>query len=47
MKPTIHAIPTDQLATIVAGLVREGVTFVVNPTDETAHYWYIEFTGGY
>lgn len=43
----IQDIPTSILAGIVAGLVREGVTFNVTPTNDNASLWNIELTGGY
>ncbi len=42
----INAIPTESLATIVAGLVREGVTFDVSPSSLDG-LWNIVLTGGF
>lgn len=45
---TINNVHTKQLAIIVAGLVREGVTFKVVPTmSSTGEYWEIILLGGY
>lgn len=45
---TINNVHTRQLAVIVAGLVREGITFKVGPTmGSTDEYWEIILTGGY
>ena len=41
----IEGVPTKEVAPIVAGLVREGVTFTVYPT--SVGLWCIELTGGY
>jgi hypothetical protein len=35
---------TGQLAEIVAGLVRQGVSFTVGPTEQ---HWIITLTGGF
>ena len=43
----IRHIPTEKLAAIVAGLVREGVTFNVTPENDAGTSWDIELTGGY
>ncbi len=40
----IFAKDTDQLVTIVAGLVQRGLQFTAN---ETAAGWKIELTGGF
>lgn len=43
----IRDIPVDKLATIIAGLVREGVTFNATPIDDAGRYFNIELTGGH
>ncbi len=43
---TIRFVSTESLATIVAGLVREGVTFDVLPSG-TDNQWTITLTGGF
>jgi hypothetical protein len=42
----IDFVKTSDLAAIVAGLVREGVTFTVSPMNAEG-YWSISLTGGY
>lgn len=45
---TINNVHTKQLATIVAGLVREGIVFKAVPTmSDSGEYWEIILTGGY
>lgn len=45
---TINNVHTKQLAIIIAGLVREGVTFKAVPTmSKCGEYWEIILTGGY
>ena len=46
---TIENIPIEKLAAIVAGLVREGVTFEAAPMPSigAGDYWRITLTGGY
>ena len=45
---TINNVHTNQLATIVAGLVKEGVTFKVVPTmSNSGEYWEIILLGGF
>lgn len=43
---TIRFVPTESLAAIVAGLVREGVTFDVLPSGLDGQ-WTITLTGGF
>jgi hypothetical protein len=43
----INAVPAEQLATIVAGLVREGICFKANPDDDAGRTFTIELTGGH
>lgn len=40
-------VPVIALATIVAGLVRQGITFEVTPNDDDGAYWKITLCGGY
>lgn len=44
---TIEHIETSELAAIVAGLVREGVTFEARPSVTRAGCWRIVLTGGF
>ena len=44
----IHDIETDQLATIIAGLVKQGLTFDCRPDWTTSGcHWTITLTGGF
>lgn len=43
----IQHIPADVLPVIIAGLVREGVTFNATPENDTGKHWNIELTGGH
>jgi hypothetical protein len=43
----IKHIPVSRIGEITAQLVREGVTFVAVPEDDSGKYYIIEFTGGY
>ena len=43
----IKNVPTEVLPVIIAGLVREGVTFSVTPDDDIAKTWNVELTGGH
>ena len=40
-------VPVDKLATVVAGLVREGVCFRAIVSDFTGKFYTIELTGGH
>lgn len=44
---TIKNIATAQLAEIIAGLVKEGLTFECQPDSRCAGTWIITLTGGY
>lgn len=44
---TIKRVPTSKLAEIVAGLVKQGLTFEVNPHGIYDDEWVIILTGGY
>lgn len=43
----IRHVPAAQIPVIVAGLVREGVTFNVTPENDAGTHYNIELTGGY
>ena len=43
----IQNVPTEAVAVIVAGLVREGVTFIVTPENDSYTTWNVELTGGH
>lgn len=43
----IRDIPADVLPVIIAGLVREGVTFDSTPLDTEGKLWNVELTGGF
>ena len=44
---TIERINTSDLADIIAGLVKQGITFNAYPMTNYADRWIIELTGGY
>lgn len=45
---TIKNIPIEDLAEIIAGLVKQGVTFTARPLDSfQGGGWIIELTGGF
>ena len=43
----IENVPAEVLPVIIAGLVREGVTFKATPEDDRAKTFNIELTGGH
>lgn len=43
----IQNVPAEVLPVIIAGLVREGVTFKATPEDDRAKTFDIELTGGH
>lgn len=43
----INNVPAEKLAEIVAGLVREGVTFRATPDNDLGLTFTIELTGGH
>lgn len=43
----IQHVPAAQVAIILAGLVRQGVTFNVTPEDDEGTHYNIELTGGH
>jgi len=43
----IQDIPAAVLPVIIAGLVREGVTFKATPMDDAGKFFNVELTGGH
>lgn len=46
MAGEIYGVTTAELPALVAGLIREGVTFRVRPASSGLGDWVIELTGG-
>jgi len=44
---TIRNVHTDQLVKIIAGLVREGLTFRVDHNAPGSDYWTVVLLGGF
>lgn len=43
----IKHVPSSRLGEVIAGLVREGVTFNATPENDSASHYTIELTGGF